>query len=76
MKNLLLIFYVPLTSPQGDTPVLVLDCNKDFVADGERKEELMTQVEDFLCSLGVNSGYTVAESSADHEEEKIAAAHS
>ena len=69
---------VSITSPQGDTPVLVLDCNKDFVFDGEHKEDLMVKVEDFLCSLGVKSSCTVAaaEDPIDHKEDKIAAAQS
>ena len=66
-----------ITSPQGNAPVLVLDCNKDFVTDGEQREKLMVKVEEFLCSLGLNSGYTAAESAVvDHEEDEVAAAHS
>lgn len=65
--------------PQGDTPVLMLDCNEEFEADEERQEELMSKLEEFLCSLGVkespNSVIPATELNTDHAEADIAFAH-
>ena len=47
-KKLMIVCGFSITSPQGNAPVLVLDCNKDFVTDGEQREKLMVKVEQFL----------------------------
>ena len=57
-------FLETFSSPQGNTPLLILDCNQEFESDERRSKEMMTKVEEFVDSLRVTRYNTECEDDA------------